>query len=256
MSRPRPFDPRTLLSAQIHDLGPIQVWRKDPKGGGLLPHDERKLAMSVFLDGEERIHRGLMITGEDELVAFSECSVCELFECNLTEGYAALVRRLGPYVLWITPWGDVYAFDEARYREVFGAGVDALPPLGPEEMWDLDEVPSSGEYVTLDGRRVSFDVDRDPDSPLGALQAWPVRLVPDIEVVLPPASALEVRSTVPDAPSLWIDDAPRADGRLAGYFPGIVRAPVWIAGLEVDRAIDELLGPDAPHRSRAGGSRS
>lgn len=213
VSRRPPFDPRRDLRAELHGPG----------------------SMSVCIDGEWRIGGGLVVTGSQPLVAFHECGSCGLFECNLAEDYAARVRRVGPYVLWLTVWGELHCFGVERYREVFGdvAGLEA--PRDRDYDLLVDEVARAGAWTCPDGRTLSLDLDRAPDAPLARLGAW--RGGPGVEAVLPPADAVELRS-VAGAPSLWLDPA-----RRAAYLPGAFVLPVWIAGPDVDALLAEALGP-------------
>lgn len=234
---PRPaFDPRNELAAQILDRGPITVSRRDASGGWVTT-DERQLAMSVRIDGVERIDVGLVIQGSDTLVAFSECGSCGLWECNLTEGYAASVRRLGPYVLWLTHWDEFYCFDLEQYRSTFGGEVEALPELTEEDVMLYNDPPLSGAYVSPGGGVISFDCERSPGAPLARLRCWPGPLATDLEAVRPPPSAIEVKSATDGAPSLWISETPGPDGRRSAFLPGVVRVPVWLAGPDVERLV-------------------
>lgn len=234
MARP-PFDPRHDLRAELHDLGPQRVWRQDA-AGVVTQHDERRLAMSVFIDGELRIDHGLVVTGSQPLVAYNECSSCGLFECNLSPNYAACVRRVGPYVLWFTIWGEQHCFALERYREVFG-DVSALSAPRPEEHDLLGDDPApAGALVLPDGRTLAWDVFRTPETPLDRLCAW--RGGPELVPVAPPAVAIELPSVAPGAPSGWLDP-----GRRAAYLPGLVPLPVWVAGPDVDALVADAFGP-------------
>ena len=238
---PRPaFDPRTELRAELHDLGAITVHRPDARGV-LTPREERRFATSVYLDGRARIERGLHIRGEDPLVAMRECPCCGLFECELIEGYAASVRRFGPYVLWITDWGEHYCFALERYRAAFGGDVEAL--LGPQErdFEQLDETARSGAWRCPDGRPLTLDAQGAPHEALARLAAW--RGGPGPEAVPPPASAIELPSLVAGAPSLWIEEGLRPDGRRAAFLPGVFILPVWLSGPQVDPVVAAALGP-------------
>lgn len=238
------FDPTSDLRAELHDLGPIRVFRPDANGV-LTPSDERQRAMSVYLDGEERIERGLVVTGGDPLVACRPCPSCDLFECNLTENYAARVRRFGPYVLWITVWSEHHCFALDRYREVFGGDVLALVEPTERDYVELDEPALSGAYVRPDGRTLSFDAERAPDEPLAKLRAWRGGHAGGLEAVSPPETAIELRSTVAGAPSLWIDGRSRPDGRRAAFLPGVFFLPVWLVSPEVDQFVKAALGTAA-----------
>lgn len=226
-SRPA-FDPRRDLRATLHDLGPRRVWRTDARGV-VTQHDERRLAMSVWIDEDQRIDHGLVVTGGQPLVAFHECGSCGLFECNLAEDYAARVRRLGPYVLWLTVWGELHCFGLERYREVFGGDPAVHPAPREDELCGLDDPPRSGAWTCPEGHTLSCDLDRAPDGPLARLCAW--RGGPGVEAVLPPAWAVELKSGV-GARSLWLDPA-----RRAAYLPGVFPLPVWITGPDVDAVV-------------------
>lgn len=198
--------------------------------------------MSVYLDGEERIEQGLVIAGGDPLVAVRACPCCEHFECELIEGYAAGVRRFGPYVLWIMSWGERHVFALERYREVFGDGVEALPGPQARDFDDLDEPMSLGAWHCPDGRVLSFDATRWPDWPLARLAAWRGEPAAGIEAVAPPARAIELRGTLPGTPSLWLDERPREGGRRAAFLPGVFRLPVWIMSPDVDLVVLGAVG--------------
>lgn len=235
-----PFDPRRDLRVVVHDLGPVTVYRPDAQGAPT-PRQERRRAMSVFIDGEERIDYGLVIAGSDPLVAMRSCPCCELYECELIEGYAASVRRSGPYVLWLTAWGESHAFDVDRYREAFGP-VDGLEAPGPRD-WQVlgQETLPAGEYAGPDGRLHAFDVAAAPDTPLARLAAWQGQPRPDLEPVAPPAAAIELASRSPGAPSLWIAAHPDPDGRRAAYLPEVFWLPVWLKSPEVDALAAAVL---------------
>ena len=236
------FDPRTDLRAELHDLGPIRVFRPDANGV-LTERQERQRAMSVYLDGQERIERGLVVSAGDPLVACGPCSSCDLFECNLTESYAARVRRFGPYVLWITVWGEHHCFALDRYREVFGGDVQALVEPQVDDYLELDEPARSGAWRCPDGRSLSLDVERAPHEPLAKLHAW--RGAGGLEAVPPPERAIELPSAVAGAPSLWIEARPRPDGRRAAFLPGVFILPVWLMSPEVDQVVTAALGAGA-----------
>ena len=233
-----PFDPRTELRAVLHDLGPAPGGRPGASGA-----PARHQRMSVFLDGVERIDQGLVIAGGDPLVAMRSCPCCELFECELVEGYAASVRRFGPYVLWLTSWCEHHAFTLERYQEAFGGDVGLLEPPGPRDDLTFEDVTPTGTYRCPDGRLLAFDVARAPEEPLARLAAWRGGPHPGLEAVLPPERAVELPSVVAGAPSLWVDEAPRADGRRAAYLPGVFPLPVWLAGPDVEAVVAAALGP-------------
>ncbi len=229
------FDPRRELRAELHDLGPMRVWRQDA-AGVLTERHERRLAMSVFIDGDHRIDHGLVVTGGQPLVALHECGSCGLYECNLAEDYAARVRRVGPYVVWLTIWSELHCFGLDRYREVFG-DASALSPPGEADYGVLgDDVARAGALVLPDGRTLAFDLEHAPDTPLARLGAW--RGGPGVEAVLPPPEAVELPSVAPGEPSAWIDV-----GRRAAYLPGVFVLPVWITGPDVDALVAATLEP-------------
>lgn len=244
MSARPAFDPRTELRAELHDQGSVTVNRPDADGV-LTPRVERQQAMSVYLDGVERIEWGLVIAGSDPLVAMRACPCCEFFGCELVEGYAASVRRFGPYALWLTAWDEHYCFALDRYREVFGGDVEALAEPREGE-YPQPEPARSGEFRCPDGRTLSYDVDRAPDEPLARLRAWPARQLPGLAAVLPPARAIELPSLVAGVPSLWIDETPRPDGRRAAFLPDVFMLRVWLVSPEVDQVVAAALGPAAP----------
>ena len=240
------FDPREELRVEILDLGECTASTRDA-AGNWVTRQQRNLGLNVFLDGNERISCSeridgqLPIGGEDTLVAFHACGCCGLWECNLTEGYAARVRRLGPYVLWVTCWDEVHCFSLDRYREIFGGHPERLPELSEEDFWDLRDPLASGAYSSLSGRRLSFDCDSPPENPFQALRSWPTPAPVAFEAVAPPSTALEIRSLVEGDPSLWIGEPPDAPGRKAAFLPGIFRLPVWITGPLVDPLIALIL---------------
>jgi hypothetical protein len=240
-SLPPAFDPRQVLSVVLHDRGPMQVSHRGADGVWVTT-EERARAMSVFVDGREIIDTGLVLSADDELVALSPCSSCEFWECNLVEGYAAKVRRFGPYVVWITPWGPSYTFGRDQYAEVLGPGVDELPELEPDEAWDFDEPSPEAAYPGVDGRVLAVDPERDPGGPLSSLREWPAG-GGELHPVEPPAEAREIRATNEGSASIFIDPVPRADGSRAAYLPGVMRVPVWYVGPAIDRAIEALVGP-------------
>lgn len=246
------FDPRTELRAELHDLGPIRVFRPDANGV-LTERQERQRAMSVYLDGQERIERGLVVTGGDPLVACRPCPSCDLFECNLTEDYAARVRRFGPYVLWITVWGEQRCFSLDRYREVFGGDVEALVAPTVDDYLELDEPARSGAWRCPDGRALVLDLERAPDEPLAKLSVWRGDPAGDLVAVAPPGRAIELPSAGGGAPSLWIEAHPRPDGRRAAFLPGVFILPVWLVGPEVDQVAAAALGAEAQAGSPASG---
>jgi hypothetical protein len=223
MSTRPAFDPRTDLRAERHGTS----------------------LMSVYLDGAERIEQGLVIRGSDPLVALRACPSCDLFECELVEGYAASVRRFGPYVLWFTAWDEDYCFALDRYREVFGGDVESLAEPRDRE-YPQPEPARSGDFRCPDGRTLSYDVDRAPDEPLARLSAWPALQLPGLEAVPPPATAIELPSLVAGARSLWIDEHPRSDGRRAAFLPDVCMLRVWLVGPEVDQVVAAALGPTSP----------
>lgn len=247
MSARPSFDPRIDVSTHVREHAPIAVSRKDANGVWITRAEPQR-TMSVFIDGVEQIEDGLMIDGGDPLVAFNPCGVCGEWVCNLVEGWAAKVRRIGPYVVWIRASGETFVFDVERYRAVFGGHVESLPGLSADDAWDLDEPATSVVLESPDGRSLVLDVSGDPDGPLARLRAWPVVPLEGIVAVAPPARAIEIRARTTeaspnrDAASSWIDMEPREDGRRAGYFPGIVRVPVWIGGPEVDGVVAALVG--------------
>jgi hypothetical protein len=236
------FDPRQTLSVVIHDLGPIRVSRCGADGIWVTT-DERRRAMNVSVDGSEIIEMGLVLTADDELVAFNPCDSCELWECNRVEGCAAKVRRFGPYVFWITPWGPTYTFGQEQYAEVLGPGIDDLPELTADDAWELDEPDLEASYPGVDGRVLAVDGKRDPEGPLALLCEWPARGEGELRPVEPPAEAREIRATNDDCASIWVDVVPRADGSRAACLPGVMRVPVWYVGPAIDRAIEALVGP-------------
>lgn len=248
----RPFDPRQTLSVVVHDLGPVRVSRPGADGT-YVTAEERRLAMSAFVDDKEVIGAGLMLDGGDRLVAFSACGVCDLWECNLSERHAAKVRRFGPYVVWITAWGDTYTFAYDRYAEVLGPGAERLPELTCEDAWDLDDPEPGGRYAGLDGRLLVVDLERDPDGPLSVLREWPDRGREGLCPVEPPVEALEIRAADKGGQSIWIDAAPRACGSRAAYLPGVMRVRAWCSGPAIDRVIEQLVGPSGA-RGREDGS--
>lgn len=223
----------------MHDLGTAEVWRPGPDGT-LTPRQEPRRAMSVVVDGRELIDHGLMIDGSDALVAYTECGVCGEWSCNLVEGYAAAVRRFGPYVLWITPWDDGHVFGIDAYAGWFGP-VD-VPALDATALHDLPEPDPAWAHAAHDGRVVAGTT-AEP-AVFTDLMDWPLHGSTDVLPVEPPAVAVEVPSVLAGGRSIWIDVAPRADGRRAAYLPAVTRAPVWCAGPAVDRLIDALRGPE------------
>jgi hypothetical protein len=235
------FDPRQDLSVLVHDLGSVQVSRQD-RDGRWVTTDERRQAMSVFVDDEEVIDAGLLISAAAPLVALHPCAVCELWQCNLVEGWAAKVRRFGPYVLWITPSGQIYTFAQDQYARELGPGAERLPALTPAEAWDLDDPDLSACYVGAGGLLLTVDGERDPEGPLAALRDWPACGAGDLRPVTPPAEAVEIRARTPGGPSIWIDRAPRVDGSRAAYLPSVTRARVWCVGPEIERLIAALFG--------------
>lgn len=243
IARP-PFDPREELEARVLNLGEVSVLTKTPAGGWETTQSWQQ-GMSVVIDGVERITGGPRIDGDDPLVALSPCSDCEDWLCNLVDGYAARVRRLGPYVFWVIR-GETRCFGLDRYREVFGGSVEELPELSHEDIERFDEPTSSGEYVSPGGEPIVFDDDWAlPEGPLARLRAWPLKGLGSAEVVAPPERAVEIRALTAGLPSLWVDAAPRAGGRRAAFLPRIVRVPVWLSGPDIDLAVAELLGASA-----------
>jgi hypothetical protein len=238
-----PFDPREELEARVRNLGEASLLTKNPAGGWVTTAGWQQ-GMSVIIDGVERITGGLRIEGDDPLVALSPCSDCDEWLCNLVDGCAARVRRLGPHVFWVLR-GETHCFGLDRYREVFGGTVEGLPELAEEDLECFDEPASSGEYASPGGESIFFDDWAMRDGPLARLRAWPVGGSGPAEAVAPPARALEIRSLTAGLPSLWVDEAPRACGRRAAFLPRIVRVPVWLTGPDIDLAIAELLGARA-----------
>jgi len=239
---PRPaFDPREELEARGLNLGEVSILTKNPEGGWATTAGWQR-GMSVIIDGVERITGGLPIEGDDLLVAFSACGDCGDWGCNLVDGHAARVRRLGPHVFWVTPWGETHCFGLDRYREVFGGSVEGLPELSADDIERFEEPASSGEYVSPGGEPIFFDDWAMPGGPLARLCAWPGGGLGPAEAVAPPERAVEIRSLTAGLPSLWVDEAPRAGGRRAAYLPKIIRVPVWLTGPDIDLAITELLG--------------
>ena len=228
---PRPFDPRQELSVVVHEHGVARVGRRDA-AGVWTERDEPQRSMSVWIDDEEVIAGGLVLSASDPLVALCECS-CGLWACNLIEGWAARVRRFGPYVLWITPNGRCYTFAAARYGEVLGPGQEDLPELGEDDAWDLGDPDDEVRYVLADG------------SALAALRDWPVHGIDTLCPVAPPAEAREVAALDGKGPSLWIDVAPRETGRFAVFAPALTRVPVWCVGTAVDHLVAALTGREA-----------
>ena len=241
------FDPRQTLCVVLHDFGPVRVSRLGADGSWVTT-EERERAMSVFVDGQEIIDAGLVLSAGDELVAFSPCGSCELWECNLIEGYAAKVRRFGPYIVWITPWGRTYTFGRDQYAEVLGSGADGLPELAADDAWDFDDPATETAYPSVDGRGLSVDAELDPGGPLSALRDWPAHDLGELRPVEPPAEAREIRATSEGSGSIWIDVVPRTDGSRAAYMPDVTRVPVWYVGPAIDRVLAALVGAQATER--------
>lgn len=234
-----PFDPRQAFRVDVVDLGPVTVWRPGADGA-LAPCQERAHAMDVFIDDQIEIIGGLVLSASDRLVAFSECSSCELWECNLVEGWAAKVLRFGPYILWLRPSGEVFTFGVEAYSRALGAGVDELPALSPEDAQALGAPDREAAYPGADGRLLAVDPEVDPSGPFAALFAWPVEGEGDVRPVEPATEAVEVRAANGVSRSIWVDAAPRSDGTRAAYMPAVTAADVWCAGPAVDRVIEAL----------------
>lgn len=229
MSGRAPFDPRERL----------EVLRHEPAAGDASPWTGRRAAMSVSIDGELRIDHGLVIDGADPLVALRECPCCGLFECELVEGYAASVRRLGPYVLWLTSWGELRCFGLEGYRAAFGGNPAALePPRAGDDLF-LDEPARAGAWRCPDGRGLAFDRDRGPEQPLARLSAWRPGAPLEVEAVDPPPDALELPALAGAGRSVWIS---RGEGRRAAWLPDAFLFPVWLAGPAVDEVVSAALG--------------
>ncbi len=231
-----PFDPRQRFEVDLRDLGPRTAWRRDDHGA-LTPREERVLTMDVRIDGELEIVGGLIIEASDGLVALDECGMCGLWECNLTDGYAAKVRRIGPYVLWILPNGRVYTFDAADYARALGGAVEEVPTLTDNDAYDLDEPDAEAAYPCRDGAvlAVSGDI-----GALASLSRCSVVGEGALRAVAPPSEAVEVRAVNGLSASAWIDARPRDDGRRAAYLPAVTRVRVWFAGDAVDRVVEAL----------------
>lgn len=239
----RPFDPRRELSVVVHEHGVARVGRRDA-AGVWTERDEPQRSMSVWIDDEEVIAYGLVLSASDPLVALCECS-CGLWECNLVEGWAARVRRFGPYVLWITPNARCYAFAAARYGEALGPGQEELPELDEADAWELGDPDDDVRYVLADGSVAGQGVPSPIADALEALRDWPAYGVGALRPVDPPAEAREVPALDGKGSPLWIDVAPRADGRSAAFAPALTRAPVWCVGAAVDRLVAALTGRGA-----------
>ncbi len=225
-----PFDPRTHFAAE-----------RSARGG-----------TNVRLDGVLTIEESWPIWPDDTMVAFSACSDCEEWGCNLVDGSAARVRRFGPYVVWATFFRQTYAFDAEEYERALVAVMDPaqgpesgryepLPPFKPDDHVALPDAVARGEHCNLRFAPVAYDLDAAPDGPLESLARWPKDPSIELVAVEPPERALELASTRPGEPSWWIDAEPRPDGQRAAYLPGLVRAPIWVAGPSVARALEHLL---------------
>lgn len=235
---PRPaFDPRQRFAVELRDHGSRTVWRPD-EHGKLTPREERAFTMDVLIDGEYEIVGGLVLRADDRLVAFDECGMCGLWECNLTAECAARVGRLGPYVLWLHPGGRVYTFDADEYARALGGSVDVIPALTDDDAYDLDEPDAGAAYACLDGSVLAV---RDDGGPLASLARWPATSEGGVRPVAPPSEAIEVRAVNGVSSSVWVDARPREDGRRAAYLPAVTMARVWCAGDAVDRVLAALV---------------
>jgi hypothetical protein len=226
-----PFDPRTHFAIATSADGGTNVW----------------------LDGVLTIEGSPPIWPDDDLVALAPCSDCESWGCNLVDGHASRVRRLGPYVLWVNTWRPALAFDAEAYDRALAPAVEARRARGfVEEVGDVrvlspdddDALPDpspQGEHANPRFVSVAYDLQAEPDGPLARLARWPGDPSIVLVAVEPPRRAIELPSTRPDEPSWWIDADPRPDGGRAAYLPGLVRAPIWVAGPCVDRALAHLL---------------
>ena len=230
-----PFDPRQRFAVELCDLGPITVCHSQEPS----PREERRLVMDVLIDGEREIFGGLVLEADDLHVAFDECGMCGLWECNLVDGYSAKVRRVGPYVLWLRPYERVYTFDVDEYERALGGSTETLPTLTEDDEDDLDDPDDEAAYPCSDGRVLAVN---DDAGPLAALRGWPIRSDVDAHPVTPPSEAVEVRALNGLSASIWIDARPREDGRRAAFLPAVTAARVWCAGDAVDRVVTALFG--------------
>jgi hypothetical protein len=226
-----PFDPRTHFAAERTARGQT----------------------NVRLDGVLTIEESWPIWPDDTMVAFSPCSDCEEWGCNLVDGSAARVRRFGPYVVWATFLGRTYAFDAEAYTRALVAVMDPaqgpesgryepLPSFEPDDHIALPEATVRGAHCDRRLVAVAYDCETTPDGALEVLTRWPRDPSIELVAVEPPERALELPSIRAGEPSWWIDVEPRPNGQRAAYLPGLVRAPVWVAGPSVDRALALLLG--------------
>lgn len=223
----------------------------DPRTHFVVERSARGLT-HVRLDGVLVIEDSEPIWPEDDMVVWSPCSDCGDWGCNRVDGSAARVRRFGPYVLWATKFRPAHSFDADGYERALAparlergdlvfADDEGIPDLGPDDHVALPDAIARGEHCNLRFAVVAYDLDAVPDGPLESLARWPRDPSIALVAVAPPERALELPSTRPGEPSWWIDAEPRPEGRRAAYLPGLVRAPIWVAGPSVDRALAHLL---------------
>ncbi len=233
-----PYDPRQRFEVELCDHGPCTAWRPD-EHGTLTPREERIRTMDVIIDGEREIIGGLVLEASDRLVAFYECGMCGQWECNLTEGWAAKVLRLGPYVFWVRPDGSMFTFGAEEYARALGGSVDEIPMLDGDDAYDLNEPDREAAYACPDGSVLDQS---DENGLLSALSLASAMLDSELRAVAPPSEAVEVRAMNGVSASIWVDAHPRGDGRRAAYLPAVTWAPVWYAGDAVDRVVSALVG--------------
>jgi hypothetical protein len=160
------------------------------------------------------------------------CGECGLWECNDSPSWSVWVRRGGPHVFWIPPFGDVDAFDGAAYSAALGGNWMELPTVDATELAHRTRRRGLSMWPIFTARVGDRVVDWFAGDDYTRLFYWPDDAIAELEFVAPPSHAIELRADdEPKIDPIW---AAFEDGRWRMYFSDAFALPSWIAAPLVD----------------------